>query len=520
MDGHPAHELKLHKRRIVASYLRVGFDTNQQWRTFKVRQDFISAEKVQMEDDITESTIVPAEQLAFCKPGQSIGHSIKLVKNCEYRLFQRPDDAVIPGYDKQTEWDMAQPGNFIANYEPLQGVSLSRVVEDVMTLSSLTDPMRKLLESAYADDGRYVVASTTPRMVDGKPSKNPRYLQNRPDLTRPARKYAAEIGIRFQRQLPLSTPVCHPVDAVLSGRRNNPPEPGIRPLAVYNPIHYQELPELFMDYICSLTGKSPSTTGAGSEGALTKGPFNALSPTIDLNNTLVSFILTGYAGYSTSAGYIGPDMRVDHDISLLIPEIWSRLTAEERDPAYLIKHGYLEPVEDFEYEGNSVLGSRLGYRISKAFVRAFMGKIFDNPNAVFTEPMLQPERQDMAVFVDGINNIVEAQRKVAQRYLDDRTIEDACPPLRALLYIMAEGSYHGRDAHDPEIRKLFTLDYLLVSDWYQERLEIKQRRDVALWKRHIHSLEEFLHLEHYASVAETMCMSERLERARGKLLAV
>ena len=31
-----------------------------------------------------------------------------------------------------------------------------------------------------------------------------------------------------------------------------------------------------MDFICSLTGKSPSTTGAGSEGALTKGPFNAL----------------------------------------------------------------------------------------------------------------------------------------------------------------------------------------------------------------------------------------------------
>ena len=59
-----------------------------------------------------------------------------------------------------------------------------------------------------------------------------------------------------------------PVDAVLIGRRNNPPDraAGIRPLAVYGPIHYQELPELFMDFICSLTGKSPSTTGAGSEG--------------------------------------------------------------------------------------------------------------------------------------------------------------------------------------------------------------------------------------------------------------
>ncbi len=51
-------------------------------------------------------------------------------------------------------------------------------------------------------------------------------------------------------------------------------------------------------------------------------------------------------------------------------------------------------------------------------------------------------------------------------------------------------------------------------------LEIKEQRNVALWKRHIHSLEELLHLEHYASVAETVCMSERLERTRGKLLAV
>ena len=53
-----------------------------------------------------------------------------------------------------------------------------------------------------------------------------------------------------------------PVISVLSGRRNNPPDGQIRPLCVYGPIHYQELPEFFMDAIASLTGKSPSTTGA------------------------------------------------------------------------------------------------------------------------------------------------------------------------------------------------------------------------------------------------------------------
>jgi hypothetical protein len=45
-----------------------------------------------------------------------------------------------------------------------------------------------------------------------------------------------------------------------------------------------------MDYVCSLTGKSPSTTGAGSEGALTKGPFNALNMCYDLNASIVSMI--------------------------------------------------------------------------------------------------------------------------------------------------------------------------------------------------------------------------------------
>ena len=136
-----------------------------------------------------------------------------------------------------------------------------------------------------------------------------------------------------------------PVDCVLLGRRNNPPDAkrGIRSLAVYNPIHYQELPELFMDFICSLTGKSPSTTGAGSEGALTKGPFNVLLPITDLNNALVSFILTGLAGFSTAAGHIGPNVRVDHDLSLLAPEIFCRLTPEERDPAWLIPRGCSNP---------------------------------------------------------------------------------------------------------------------------------------------------------------------------------
>ena len=104
------------------------------------------------------------------------------------------------------------------------------------------------------------------------------------------------------------------------------------------------------------------------EGALTKGPFNAIAATADLNNALVSMILCGYGGFSSAAGYIGSNYKVDHDISLLIPEVWCRMTPEERDPQQLIHNGELEKLKDIELDnsqGNqTVLASRLGYRIT------------------------------------------------------------------------------------------------------------------------------------------------------------
>ena len=95
------------------------------------------------------------------------------------------------------------------------------------------------------------------RIVDGKPSKNPRYLQPRPDTVDPRGRYLAEVSQRLRLDLPSDTQIHFPVDAVLAGRRNSVADPaaGLPPLAVYGPIHYQELPELFMDLMCSLTGK-------------------------------------------------------------------------------------------------------------------------------------------------------------------------------------------------------------------------------------------------------------------------
>src|SRR6185436_4372598 len=192
-----------------------------------------------------------------------------------------------------------------------------------------------------------------------------------------------------------------------------------------------------MEFISSLTGKSPATTGFGSEGALTKGPFNALWPVVDLNNALVSAILTCYPGFTTSAVCVGPKIRVDHDVSLLVPEIWCRMRVAERDPEYLIGNGFLEKIGDLERNGRAVLASRLGYRITSLFVDRFLGRIFETPGTVFTQEMLCPELQDMDLFVAGVDAILDSQRRVAANYFADGSIAGACPPLKALLHIMA-----------------------------------------------------------------------------------
>lgn len=272
-----------------------------------------------------------------------------------------------------------------------------------------------------------------------------------------------------------------------------------------------------MDFICSLTGSSPSTTGAGSEGALTKGPFNALRSTADLNNALVSFILTGYAGFSSPAYHIGPDIRVEHDISLLIPEIWACLSEEERDPEYLIRGNYLELVPDLKYEGRSVSASRLGYRINERFAMAFLSRIFDSPQKAMGNDILKPETQDLAEFVEGIDNITNSHKRIALQYIEDGSINDACPPIKVLLTIMAEGNYQGMDERHPKVRALFTRDYLLASDWYALRLQTKQQRDIELWQRHCSSLQNFLKLETHIDVAESLNIKRRLKDAIDKL---
>ncbi|MEO6003801.1 MAG: hypothetical protein ABIZ04_04610 [Opitutus sp.] len=519
INARPGNELKYDHDRLLTHYLRVGYTRDGGWRTFTLRKDFFPAEKIQVEDDITASTVAP-RGLVQGAPATATQPSLKFVHNCETRLFQRPDDAIIRGYDKRTERDFSRSDNFFSNYEALDHPTAAAIVEDTLGFEAFTAPIRQIFHDFLgASRPAYLVSPAHPRIVDGKPSKNPRYLQYRPDLEDPRSTYLAQTGVRLYRRLPATATAVFPVGAVLMGRRLNPPDVGVQPLCVYGPIHYQELPEAFMDLIASLTGKSPSTTGAGSEGALTKGPFNALPPIYDLNAALVSFVLTGLPVFSTAAGWIGPKLRVDHDISLLVPEIWARMTPQEQDPKYLIANGYLERCADFDHDGRRVMASRLGWRITARFVQAFCGRVFGNPSSVFAEEFLRPEQQDLGVFATGMENIVEAMRCAAERYFNDGSIEQACPALRALLHIMRDGAWEGRTAEDPAFRALFSRETLLASPWYRARLEAQRDVEAHLWERHAQYLEKFLQRQNYADVAAQLDIRGRLERVTAHLRA-
>ena len=523
INGRKGNSLRLDGEVIKVNMLRVGFEDDGAWRLLSLRPDFSPAAKVQTEDDITSSIVVPGGLVST--PDSEL--SRKFVTNCESLLFQRPDDAIVRGYDKQTESDMsdAQADLFISNFQPLTPADARAMAADAPGLSRFTQPMQDLVARAAAlpeaedpTEETYWVSTANPRLVNGAPTKNPRYLQVRPDIANPKDVALADLTNHLFRDVPLTEPLCHSVDVVAAGRRNNPPEDGVPPLCAYNPLHYMELPELFMEFISSMTGKSPSTTGAGSEGALTKSPFNALPAIYDLNAALLSYALSGYDGWLSSAGYIGPKVQVAHDISLLIPEIFSRMSAEERDAHNLIEDGYLERIEDFQYKGRTVQASRLGYRMNQAFASTFFGRIFLHPDVVFTEGMLRPELQDEEVFADSVDIIVTTHKVVAEHYRADGSIEWAVPPLRALLEIMIDGtSREGWDLTSPEFRALFERENILSSSWYAARLDAKVTRDSRQAQQAIEDLTRFYTAENNEEVIERLGIEGRLAEARAWL---
>ncbi|WP_257477373.1 hypothetical protein [Acidipropionibacterium jensenii] len=513
-NGRHGTMVRLDGEKIRVDMLRVGFDENGSWRLFTLRHDYAPDVKVQTEDDMTASAVVPA--------GLTVGPqdlSSKVVANCEALLFQRPDDAIYRGYDRQTERDMAGSGLFISNYQPLTRADVAQMRDDVVEFSKFSAPMRTFL-SEFADSDpavgpAYAVSSADPRLVDGVRSKNPRYLQVRPDISHPRLTRIADLASHLHHRRPVTEKLLLPVDIVAAGRRNNPPEEHVPALCSYNPLHYMELPELFMEFISSMTGKSPSTTGAGSEGALTKGPFNAMPAVFDLNSSFLSFALSGYDGWLSSAGCIGPKVQVAHDISLLIPELFSRMSPAERDAATLIRGGYLEKLADYQFDGETIPASRLGYRMTEKFMKMYFGRIFMHPDTIFTPEMLRPELQDEQVFADSVRTIAATHARVARAYFDDGTIAMAVPPIRALLEVMANGrSAEGYTLDSAELRQMFTRESVLASDWYGARLDAKQAEDIRRSEAGLAHLQEFIDDPRNGTASAEIGVEDRLAQVR------
>ena len=55
---------------------------------------------------------------------------------------------------------------------------------------------------------------------------------------------------------------------------------------------------------------------------------------------------------------------------------------------------------------------------------------------------------------------------------------------------MAYGNYEGAGVEDAAVRNMFTRETVLASDWYKKRLQVKQDRDVALWRRHVEAVDQ------------------------------
>ncbi len=515
LDGHLGNELLYQHRRLVNGYLKAGCHEDGTWMVFRLRADYIPADKLQMEDDITASIVIP-------HPESKNSLSQKFVENCEYRLFQRPDEAIHKGKDLATEADFGGRNLFISNFEPLPASEAASMLEHVIETGKFSAPMQALIQRVAQQGKGYFVSSDRPRMVNGKPSANVRYLQDRLDLAQPIASYVAQVGMRLARGLEAEAPILTPVQTILIGRRNNPPDhqAGITPLAVYNPLHYQDLPEAFMDFISSLTGKSPSTTGAGSEGALTKGPFNPLWAVHDLNNALVSYLLTGLQVFSTPAGHIGHKYQVGHDLSLLIPEIWARLAPQDRNAEFLIQEGYFSKVKSFQYGKKTIEANRLGYRMNQNFLHSYFGRVFSDPVAVFPQDMLEPEKQNLKDFVSGVDSIVAGHKKAALMYFEDGSVEFACPPLRHLLYIMAHGSSHGLTLESPEVRNLFKRESLIRSEWYKRRLEHQKDLDEKRAQKQVDALKTFMAQPYNRKVSKTLLLNQRLSRTEKKLAEI
>ena len=103
-------------------------------------------------------------------------------------------------------------------------------------------------------------------------------------------------------------------------------------------------------------------------------------------------------------------------------------------------------------------------------------------------------------------------REAAEHYFADGSIEQAVPPLQALLHVMRDGTWEGRGPDAPKFRALFARESVMTSDWYRTRLEAQRTVDRYLLEKQTRYLEKFLTLAGYTDVAKRLDVNGRLDR--------
>ena len=79
---------------------------------------------------------------------------------------------------------------------------------------------------------------------------------------------------------------------------------------------------------------------------------------------------------------------------------------------------------------------------------------------------------------------------------------------------MAYGTYEGKEISDPELRKYFERDYITNSDWYKDRLKLKQEKDIRFYGSQIAYLETFISNPNNSDLVSEMKIKDRLKSVK------
>ena len=173
INGEPGHELKHEGRKLVANYLlRIGRDGHGAWRTYKLRQDFVAADKVQMEDDITASVVVPARRLVGPR---RVRRASEPQAGAELRVPAVPAARRRgpPGARPSGGEGHGSAGLFCSNFQPLDRGRHARHPRGRRGPRRFTPPMREHVDrNAARETGGWSICSARPRIIGGKPTKN------------------------------------------------------------------------------------------------------------------------------------------------------------------------------------------------------------------------------------------------------------------------------------------------------------------------------------------------------------